>query len=149
MRTILLLIGILTLAITAVAQNTSQVLEAYMQLKNALVKSDVAAATLAANKLEKTTKESAAFPGKEDLYKAALAMTKVAGQEHLRETFGAVSVAMWKVVKNMKNPEEDIYYQYCPMKDKYWLSREAEIKNPYYGSAMLSCGSVAAKKTAK
>ena len=37
-----------------------------------------------------------------------------------------------------------VYYQYCPMangdKGAYWLSTIKEIKNPYFGDAMLSCG---------
>ena len=37
-----------------------------------------------------------------------------------------------------------IYYQHCPMandgKGANWLSKEEEIKNPYFGSMMLSCG---------
>jgi membrane fusion protein, copper/silver efflux system len=36
------------------------------------------------------------------------------------------------------------YYQYCPMafdnKGAYWISREEEISNPYFGEQMLSCG---------
>ena len=39
---------------------------------------------------------------------------------------------------------ETIYYQYCPMardnKGAYWLSAVEEIKNPYFGDAMLTCG---------
>jgi hypothetical protein len=34
------------------------------------------------------------------------------------------------------------YVQYCPMKKAQWLSTEATIKNPYYGSSMLTCGEV-------
>jgi len=30
---------------------------------------------------------------------------------------------------------------YCPMAKKAWLQPEGEIENPYYGTAMLSCGS--------
>ena len=41
---------------------------------------------------------------------------------------------------------ERIYYQFCPMADNntggYWLSMEKEIKNPYFGDAMLRCGEV-------
>lgn len=37
-----------------------------------------------------------------------------------------------------------IYYQFCPMarsgKGAYWLSEIKEIKNPYYGEAMATCG---------
>ena len=36
------------------------------------------------------------------------------------------------------------YYQYCPMafdnKGAYWISREEEISNPYFGEQMLRCG---------
>ena len=43
------------------------------------------------------------------------------------------------------NPKK-IYVQKCPMansnKGAMWLSTEKEIKNPYYGDAMLTCGSV-------
>jgi hypothetical protein len=39
-----------------------------------------------------------------------------------------------------------IYYQYCPMANKgkgaNWLSMENKIKNPYYGTQMLTCGKV-------
>ena len=29
----------------------------------------------------------------------------------------------------------------CPMVNKPWIQKEGPIKNPYYGSEMLSCGS--------
>jgi hypothetical protein len=36
------------------------------------------------------------------------------------------------------------YYQRCPMANAgngaYWMSQESEIKNPYYGAQMISCG---------
>ena len=41
---------------------------------------------------------------------------------------------------------QKIYSQFCPMADNdkgaYWLSLNEEIRNPYYGDAMLKCGSV-------
>ena len=30
---------------------------------------------------------------------------------------------------------------YCPMVNKPWLQKDKEIRNPYYGAAMLTCGS--------
>ena len=40
--------------------------------------------------------------------------------------------------------ETPVYYQFCPMandgKGANWLSKENAVKNPYYGSMMLSCG---------
>ena len=42
-----------------------------------------------------------------------------------------------------------VYSEFCPMADNnkgaYWLSLEKEIRNPYYGEAMLTCGEVKAE----
>ncbi len=47
---------------------------------------------------------------------------------------------------NIKSPTETLYVQKCPMansnKGAIWLSIDEEIKNPYYGDAMLTCGSI-------
>ena len=41
---------------------------------------------------------------------------------------------------------ENVYVQFCPMADNnkgaYWISLEEEVRNPYYGEAMLTCGEV-------
>jgi Cu(I)/Ag(I) efflux system membrane fusion protein len=41
---------------------------------------------------------------------------------------------------------ETVFVEFCPMADNdngaYWLSKEEKILNPYFGDAMLSCGSV-------
>ena len=44
------------------------------------------------------------------------------------------------------NDEQPLYIQFCPMANNHkgatWFSREKEIINPYFGDAMLHCGSV-------
>lgn len=43
---------------------------------------------------------------------------------------------------------QEVYSEFCPMADNnkgaFWLSLEKEIRNPYYGEAMLKCGEVKA-----
>ena len=56
-----------------------------------------------------------------------------------RETFKSLSKTFYELIKVSK-PSETIYYQYCPMQEANWLSKENAVKNPYYGSQMLSCG---------
>lgn len=67
--------------------------------------------------------------------------TKDAG--HQRDHFNTLSDNMYQLLKVSKQ-ETPIYYQNCPMyndgKGANWLSKESTIKNPYYGSQMLSCG---------
>lgn len=61
-----------------------------------------------------------------------------------RTKFIVLSELMYKLIK-VSEQETPVYYQHCPMandgKGANWLSRETAIKNPYYGSQMLTCGS--------
>lgn len=63
--------------------------------------------------------------------------------KHQREHFMTLSKDIYALIKVSKN-ETPVYYQFCPMyndgKGANWLSKESNIKNPYYGSMMLSCG---------
>lgn len=65
--------------------------------------------------------------------------------EQQREHFIALSKNMYELIKASKLTET-VYYQFCPMandgKGANWLSKESAVKNPYYGSQMLSCGKV-------
>ena len=40
----------------------------------------------------------------------------------------------------------EIYVEYCPMalnnKGAAWLSNQKEIRNPYFGESMMTCGEV-------
>jgi Cu(I)/Ag(I) efflux system membrane fusion protein len=52
---------------------------------------------------------------------------------------------MYKLIKVLHLNTVEMYYQYCPMaeegKGAYWLSEQPQIKNPYMGKKMLTCGS--------
>ena len=69
--------------------------------------------------------------------------TKDAG--HQRDHFNTLSDNMYQLLK-VSQQATPIYYQHCPManggKGANWLSKENNIKNPYYGSQMLTCGKV-------
>ena len=34
----------------------------------------------------------------------------------------------------------DLKVGYCPMNSKSWIQREETARNPYYGTAMATCG---------
>jgi Cu(I)/Ag(I) efflux system membrane fusion protein len=60
-----------------------------------------------------------------------------------RIAFSGLSDALYKAVKNFGLMKKTVYYQFCPMFNKtgaYWLSESADIRNPYYGQSMLTCG---------
>lgn len=60
-----------------------------------------------------------------------------------RDYFMGLTKSMYPLLKASKT-ETPTYYQYCPManngKGANWLSKDSAVKNPYYGSKMMSCG---------
>jgi hypothetical protein len=64
--------------------------------------------------------------------------------EHQREHFATMSEAVYALVKAF-GAGKTIYHDHCPMynegKGAIWLSDTKEIRNPYYGGKMISCGS--------
>lgn len=66
--------------------------------------------------------------------------------EQLRKAFQTVSAALIEMTNTFTPLDKTIYVQHCPMADNNngadWLSTEKQIKNPYFGSSMLTCGEV-------
>ena len=76
---------------------------------------------------------------KDDLVLNLNYMIKMNDIEHQRKYFSKLTEEFYQIVK--KNDfDKNLYYQYCPMANSFWLSDNEKIKNPYYGSKMLSCG---------
>lgn len=68
--------------------------------------------------------------------------------DHQREHFALLSKDINDLIK-IFGAQKQLYQDFCPMYDDgkgaIWISETKEIKNPYYGSKMLTCGSL--KKT--
>jgi Cu(I)/Ag(I) efflux system membrane fusion protein len=64
-----------------------------------------------------------------------------------REYFVSLSNNIVKAIK-LFGINKTVYEQFCPMANNdngaFWLSLDEEIRNPYYGKAMLKCGSTEA-----
>jgi hypothetical protein len=146
MKNLMLALAAMLFGYSASSQDTNNLLDNYIAVKNALVSGDNKAASLAVIALQQSIKEDGGFAQKGALLKATEAMIKAGTIDKQRAAFNDVSTILWKIVKGSKQPNEPVYYQYCPMKQAYWLSKEKEIKNPYYGVAMLTCGTVVENK---
>ena len=136
------------------ANQLQPVFDNYFMVKDALIKSDGAGASAKA-----TTLLSAINAVKMETLKADehtvwmkvldnlkldarhITETKEASQQ--RERFTTLSKNMYDLIKVSK-PATPVYYQNCPMfndgKGANWLSKESAVRNPYYGSMMLTCG---------
>ena len=142
---------------TSAQQDTGveKVLAEYYNVKDALVKSDGAAAAKAAvafseavagvtmDKMD-TKQHDVWMKVLNGLKEDAEHIADTKDVKHQRDHFTSLSTNMHLVIKAF-NPEGEVYYQKCPMyndgKGATWLSKEKAVKNPYYGSAMLTCGS--------
>lgn len=69
--------------------------------------------------------------------------------EAQRKTFSTLSDNLYKSIKAYGLGGATAYYEFCPMafdnQGAYWLSDAEEIRNPYFGDKMLTCGSVTEK----
>jgi hypothetical protein len=124
----------------------AQLLTAYYALKDALVSSNTTLASTSAQELVKainsTDQQTLNDATRASLVKDADAISQSKDIKLQREKFASLSTVMFEVAKAVKLSADPVYQQYCPMKKASWLSKDKAIKNPYYGSAMLTCGSV-------
>ncbi|WP_108805479.1 efflux RND transporter periplasmic adaptor subunit [Aquimarina sp. Aq107] len=130
-----------------------QTLSMYFKLKDALVKSDAKEASVFSEKMiegleDIDTKELQNDIGKyvkEVLHVLALIKEKE-NLEEQRDYFISLNENLESMIKRIDGFSEHIYIQKCPMagnnKGAIWLSREKEIRNPYFGETMLTCGRV-------
>ncbi|RIA09343.1 uncharacterized protein DUF3347 [Flavobacteriaceae bacterium MAR_2010_72] len=147
MKTMIIVLVTALASGTITSQNNAQViLDNYIKLKDALVKSDVKQASLNASEFSKSLEIDSGFKDNKSLSEAVEKIGKTNDIEKQREAFSKVSTILWDLVKPDAQIKDTVYYQYCPMKKAYWLSLNKEIKNPYYGSKMLSCGSESERK---
>jgi len=138
----------------------SEIVSNYLKLKNALTKDDANGAANAGKALytsfanantasldEKQKKEFADIA--DDAKEHGKHIGANAGKiDHQREHFALLSKDINDLIKMFGAPQK-LYQDFCPMYDDgkgaIWISEIQEIKNPFFGSRMPTCGSV--KKT--
>ncbi len=142
---------------TKFKQQLGQVFDSYIDIKEALVADDASTVVMNSNVLMNRLSEldQKLLPGKPDIEHmnqvkkgmqlSADAMVRTTNIEEQRKYFKVLSTHLTNAVQ-MYGVGQKIYNQYCPMADDdmgaYWLSDNKNVLNPYFGSAMLSCGSV-------
>lgn len=137
-----------------VTNQLQPVFDSYFELKDALVKTDGNTASakaktlvtaLDAVKMDKLEMEVHMVWMKvlKDIKEDAEHIADTKDVKHQRDHFNTLSKNMYSLIKVSKSATPT-YYQFCPManngKGANWLSKENAVKNPYYGSQMLTCG---------
>ncbi|CAM3996605.1 DUF3347 domain-containing protein [Flavobacterium cucumis] len=142
--------------VIATSKNTElqTVFDTYFLLKDVLITSDASATSTAAEKLVTALNNVKMDKLEMDVHMVWMKVfnqlktdaTQIATAKDIkkqRHHFVTLSNEMYSLMKVAKY-DTTVYYQHCPMandgKGANWLSKENEVKNPYYGSRMLTCG---------
>lgn len=134
-----------------------EIVSNYLQLKNAFTKDNTNDAATAGKALETalrnfdksalTAEQKKTF---EDIESDAVEHAEHIGANagklaHQREHFDMLSKDMYDLVKAF-GAGQTLYKDFCPMyndnKGAIWLSETKEIKNPYLGKSMPTCGTM-------
>ena len=142
---------------TSAVQNGNQlksVFDNYFVVKNAMISSDGNATSIASNKLFTAINNVKMDKLEMDVHMVWMKVVNKIKEdaEHIaatkdiknqRDHFTTLSKDIYTLIKVAKY-EVPVYFQFCPMhnggKGANWVSKENTVKNPYYGSQMLSCG---------
>ena len=130
-----------------------KIIPSYLNMKDALVASDAEkTADQAAESLKILTHLDLSELGEVESNKINScidlfgAMKDGKNLDDQRAAFVELNGHMVEMLSGMDTIEETLYVQRCPMANNnqgaVWLSTESEIRNPYFGDAMLKCGSV-------
>lgn len=133
------------------------ILSTYLEFKDKLVADDFSSAKKLVIQLDKQVKKIEKSEFKEEaakiwesfqkeLLKSTKAMTSASDIQEMRNSFDELSETTIGMVNTFQLTNKELYVLHCPMansnKGANWLSASSEVKNPYYGSAMLTCGEV-------
>ena len=141
-------------------QSLNPLFDEYLLLKDALVVDDLEKAKSIAgtfqNKLSKVNmsvfKGDAHNVWMEHNSQAEKALKVIMGAENIglaRKGFKDLSDQFVMMAKSFGPFDQTLYIQHCPMansnKGADWISNSKEIRNPYFGQDMLTCGEVKLK----
>ena len=136
--------GIVSFALgmtVSAAELPHALVEPYLQAQVILVNDETKGIDVAAKAVEasalKLGKDAAAVASGAHKLSVARTITQA------RAAFGELSVALEAYVDKTKATfPADVHLAYCPMEDKPWLQKGDVIKNPYFGSEMIDCGTI-------
>ena len=133
------------------------VFNAYINLKDALVKEDSKSTSTSAktllNKLNKVDMKLLSdnkahnhwMSLEGEIKSSATSISETSDIKSQRDHFKHLSSHLINAVQ-LFGINEKVYVEFCPMADNnngaYWLSKEEKVINPYFGEAMLTCGEV-------
>ncbi|WP_416441668.1 efflux RND transporter periplasmic adaptor subunit [Leeuwenhoekiella sp. A16] len=127
-------------------------LKPYLDMKDAFVEGNITAISVYA---KKTLEEIKSIPESDldkmeqshisKIKRMLVAINEADNIKNQRNHFVVLNQNIVPIVMNIQNIDPEILIQKCPMANNnqgaFWLSADKEIRNPYYGEQMMTCGS--------
>ncbi|HXU26619.1 MAG TPA: DUF3347 domain-containing protein [Bacteroidia bacterium] len=138
------------------SEHVKNIIENYLLLKDNLVKTDAVSTIQSAEAIKKSIEgfdKKLLIANQREVYEKNISAIKTEIDDIIklkdinqqREVFAELTENVYQLAIAF-GYSKTLYYEHCPMalndKGAMWLSTESEIRNPYFGDEMLSCGSV-------
>src|SRR5216117_2793853 len=146
--TLLAAVGLLFITNLRAAENPAlmepvkSVLDHYLKIQSELAKDSVKGVDEHANAIAKAVKGDEMKMLSPDVAKQAETLAKAKDLKAAREAFKPLSASLVKYLADNKAGKGVYHEAYCPMVEASWLQKGTDIKNPYMGKSMLTCGTL-------
>lgn len=124
----------------ALMEPAKSVLDHYLKIQAALAGDSLTGVSADADAIAKAVQGDSMkmLPG--TVASEAESLAKASNLESARSAFKPLSNSLIKYLADNKVPAGTYHQAYCSMARASWLQSGTDIKNPYLGKAMLTCG---------
>jgi hypothetical protein len=109
-----------------------ELVSGYIEVQTALAADDLAATRAAAKSFAKVANEDGLTP-------MEINAQAIAAATNLKEARAAFKKSTDDVIPLVER-DESFVVMHCPMAKADWVQAKGEVRNPYFGKAMLTCG---------
>lgn len=126
----------------ALMEPVKSVYDHYLKIQTELAKDSVKGVDKHANAIVNAVKGDEMKMLSLDVAKKAETLASAKDLKAAREAFKPLSTSLVKYLADNKAGKGIYQEGYCPMVKASWLQKERDIKNPYMGKSMLTCGTL-------
>jgi len=125
---------------SALAEPVKSVLDHYLKIQTQLTKDSIKGIDQHANAIAKAVRGDETKRLPPEVAKQADALAVAKDLKAAREAFRPLSKSLIKYLADNKAGAGTYHEVYCPMAKAGWLQTDKDVKNPYMGGEMLTCG---------
>jgi len=126
----------------ALMQPVKSVLDHYLMIQTELAKDSIKGVDEHATAIAKAVRGDEMKMLSPDITKQTETLAKAKDLKAAREAFKPLSASLVKYLADNKAGKGTYHEAYCPMVKASWLQKETEVRNPYMGKEMLTCGTL-------